>query len=63
MTPGTANTIDIARVQMLFFTVVTALFVAMKVLTSYQIPEIPEGFLLLLGISNGVYLTSKFIPD
>ena len=28
---------------MLFFTVVTALFVAMKVLTSYQIPEIPEG--------------------
>ena len=48
---------------MLFFTVVTALFVAMKVLTSYQIPEIPEGFLLLLGISNSVYLTSKFIPD
>lgn len=63
VTPGTANTVDIARVQMLFFTVVTALFVAMKVLTSYQIPEIPEGFLLLLGISNGVYLTSKFIPD
>jgi hypothetical protein len=63
VTPGTANTVDIARVQMLFFTVVTALFVAMKVLTSNQIPEIPEGFLLLMGISNGVYLTSKLIPD
>ena len=63
VTPGTANTVDITRVQMLFFTVVTALFVAIKVLTSYQIPEIPESFLLLLGISNGVYLTSKFIPD
>lgn len=62
VTPGTANTVEIARVQMLFFTVITALFVAMKVLTSNQIPDIPEGFLLLMGISNGVYLVGKAIP-
>jgi hypothetical protein len=49
--------------QMLFFTLVAALFVGMKVLTSYVIPEIPQGILLLMGISNGVYMTAKFIPD
>jgi hypothetical protein len=48
---------------MLFFTVVAAVFVGMKVLTSYVIPEIPQGILLLMGISNGVSLTAKFIPD
>ncbi len=55
--------IDVTRVQMLFFTVIVALFVALKVLTSGEIPTIPEGFLLLMGISNGVYLTAKFIPS
>jgi hypothetical protein len=51
--------IDIARVQMLYFTIVTALFVVMRVLTSYEIPEIPQGFQILMGISNAVYLGSK----
>jgi hypothetical protein len=55
--------IDVTRVQMLFFTVVSALFVGMKIVTSYTIPDIPQGFLLLMGISNGIYLTAKFIPD
>ena len=55
--------IDVTRVQMLFFTLITAFFFAMKILVSSQIPEIPQGFLLLMGISNGVYLTAKFIPD
>jgi hypothetical protein len=55
--------IDVTRAQMLFFTLVAALFVGMKVLTSYVIPDIPSGILLLIGISNGVYITAKFIPD
>jgi hypothetical protein len=55
--------IDVTRVQMLFFTLVAALFVGMKVLTSYVIPEIPQGIVLLMGISNGVYMTAKYIPD
>jgi hypothetical protein len=59
---GTSE-IDVTRVQMLFFTVISALFVAMKVVSSYTIPVIPDGFLLLMGISNGIYLTYKFVPD
>ena len=51
--------IDVARVQMLYFTLVTAVFVVMRVLTSYVIPEIPQGFQILMGISNAVYFGSK----
>ena len=58
----TAN-IDVTRVQMLIFTLVTAVFVAIKVAVSYTIPEIPDNFLLLMGISNGVYIAGRQIPD
>jgi hypothetical protein len=51
--------IDVTRVQMLYFTLITALFVVMRVLTTYVIPEIPQGFQVLMGISNAVYLGSK----
>lgn len=51
--------IDITRVQMLYFTLITAVFVVMRVLTSYVIPEIPQGFQILMGISNAVYFGSK----
>ena len=51
--------IDIARLQMLYFTIVTALFVVTRVLTTYEIPEIPQGFQILMGISNAVYFGSK----
>ena len=51
--------IDVARFQMLLFTLVTAVFVLMSVVTTYVIPEISTGFQTLLGISNGVYLGSK----
>jgi hypothetical protein len=58
---GTTETreIDVARFQMLLFTVVTAVFVLVNVVSTYVIPEIPTGFLTLMGISNGVYLGSK----
>jgi hypothetical protein len=51
--------IDVARFQMLLFTLITAAFVLMNMLTTYVIPEIPTGFLTLMGISNGVYLGAK----
>lgn len=60
--PAGGNTVDMARVQMLFFTVIGAVFVGLKVYTGNKIPDIPDGFLLLMGISNGVYLTAKVIP-
>jgi hypothetical protein len=54
-----AQEIDVARFQMLLFTLITAVFVLMSVLTTYVIPEIPTGFQTLMGISNGVYLGAK----
>ena len=55
--------LDVTRIQMLYFTLVTAAFVLLKVITSYEIPVIPEGFLLLMGISNSVYVGSKFATN
>jgi hypothetical protein len=52
--------IDVTRLQMLYFTIVMAVFVLMTVTTRYEIPDIPESFLILMGISNGVYITAKF---
>ena len=52
--------LDVTRVQMLCFTIVSAVFVLLSVSTNYVIPEIPNGYLILMGISNGVYVTSKF---
>jgi len=54
--------IDVTRLQMLFFTVLIAVFVSIHVIDSFQIPEIPPSFLGLMGLSNGVYLLSKFLP-
>lgn len=57
---GERGTIDPPRLQMLLFTVITAVFVVLNVATSSSIPEIPESYLALMGISNGIYLASKF---
>ena len=54
--------IDVTRLQMLFFTVLIAVFVSIHVIDSFEIPEIPPSFLGLMGLSNGVYLLSKFLP-
>jgi hypothetical protein len=55
--------IDVTRVLMLFFTLISAGIVALKLFNSYVIPDIPEGFMLLMGISNGVYRSAKYVPD
>ena len=55
----TTREVDVARFQMLMFTIITATFVLMNVITTYVIPEISTGFLTLMGISNGVYVGSK----
>lgn len=51
--------VDVTRFQMLMFTVITATFVLLNVITTYVIPEISTGFLTLMGISNGLYVGSK----
>ena len=53
--------IEITRVQMLFFTVLMAIFVIIHVIDNFEIPSIPDSFLGLMGISNGVYLLNKFV--
>lgn len=63
VTPQHPGEIDVTRVQMLFFTLISVAFVAIKLVNGYVIPDIPEGFMLLMGISNGVYLSAKFVPD
>lgn len=55
--------IDVTRTQMLFFTVLMAFYVVAHVMDTYQIPPIPETFLTLMGLSNGVYLVNKFLPS
>jgi hypothetical protein len=60
---GAADEIDVTRVQMLIFTLISAAFVGLKVIVSYEIPAIPENFQLLMGISNGVYIAGRHLPS
>jgi hypothetical protein len=53
--------IDVTRVQMLFFTVISAVFVSLSIIRSGTIPDIPGTYVGLMGISNGLYVTAKFI--
>jgi hypothetical protein len=55
--------IDVTRVQMLFFTVISAFFVALKIIDTGTIPEIDPTYVMLMGISNGVYLSAKFVRN
>ncbi len=57
------NEIDVTRVQMVVFTGIAASFVLLSIGNEGVIPPIPTGILALMGISNGVYLTAKFIPQ
>jgi hypothetical protein len=59
--PDGVREVDVARVQMLLFTLISAIFVVVKVIAAYVIPEIPTGYLALMGISNGVYVGSKVV--
>jgi hypothetical protein len=54
-----ANEVDVTRLQMLAFTLIAAGFVMIKVVVDYEIPTIPTNFLILMGISNGVYMTGR----
>jgi hypothetical protein len=51
--------IDLARLQMLVFTFLTAAYVGITAAVTFQFPELPDGLLWLMGISNGVYLGGK----
>lgn len=51
--------VDVTRLQMLVFTVVTALFVIMRTFAAYEFPNLDNSYLVLMGIANGSYLLGK----
>lgn len=57
------NQIDITRVQMFVFTLISAGFVAVRIYQTNSIPQVPDGMVELMGLSNGVYITAKFLPN
>ena len=56
--------LNLYKFQMLLFTVLAAGFVIVTVGAELAFPELPDNLLLLMGISNGVYLGGKISsPD
>ncbi len=51
--------VDLARVQMLVFTTIAAVFTGITLINTGAIPDIPIGELGLIGVSNGVYIAYK----
>jgi hypothetical protein len=59
MSEGNPTQVDLARLQMLVFTSIAAVFTGLTLFNTGAIPDIPVGELTLVGVSNGVYLASK----
>ena len=58
---ATPSEIDVSRVQMIIFTLIIAGFVVTQIIDTSAIPDISSNYLVLMGISNGVYITTKFV--
>jgi hypothetical protein len=54
-----AGRFDLLKVQLLVFTILIILYVIYRVIREGVFPALDENFLLLMGVSNGVYLGSK----
>ena len=52
---------DLFKLQMLVFTLFTAGYVVVTVVTSLEFPDIPDGLFWLMGISNGTYVAAKAV--
>lgn len=65
---GNAATLDLAKIQMFYFTLVLGLAYAIGLAVQFghgpfrDFPGFSQGMLALLGISHGGYLTHKAIP-
>ena len=55
----TDGVLDLYKLQMFVFTVFTAGFVIARIIIDKAFPVLDENLLLLLGISNGIYVGSK----
>jgi hypothetical protein len=52
--------VDLFKVQLLLFTVLIAGYVAFRIIRQSAFPELDPQFLLLMGVSNGLYVGTKF---
>jgi len=51
---------DFFKVQMLVFTVVIAVIVFKEIITTNAFPDLPGNYVMVMGISNAVYLGNKY---
>jgi len=58
--PKMAGTVSLAKFQMLFWTIILATSFIWLLLKDQQAPEIPNVWLVLMGISNGTYVLAKW---
>jgi hypothetical protein len=58
---GRGGTFDLVKFQLLVFTLLIAAYTLYEIANEGAFPEIGTEFLLLMGVSNGVYLTNKFV--
>ena len=54
------GSLDLFKVQLLLFTVLIAGYVAFRIIRQSAFPELDPQFLLLMGVSNGLYVGTKF---
>lgn len=66
---GNAGYLDMAKIQMLFFTIILIIAYFVMLFTMFKgnniiqaFPELDSSMIALLGISHGGYLTNKAIP-
>ncbi len=58
--PQMPGKISLAKFQMLFWTIILATSFTWLLLKDNKAPEIPNEWLLLMGISNGTYVLAKW---
>jgi hypothetical protein len=59
---GDLRDLDLARIQILILSTPCALFITTKVILAYGRPDVPNGILPILGISNGIYVAGPWLP-
>jgi len=54
---------NIYKFQMVVFTIITGIIVFVELIKSFNFPEIPESLIILMGVSNSLYLGNEVAVD
>lgn len=57
----TTGQFDLVKLQLFVFTMLIAAYVLVRVLRDGEFPQLDPNFLLLMGITNGVYIANKYV--